>query len=118
MIRMFGELIGDVNPRHMTAHHGEPPVVHGLYLASTVSMFTSDLDILGRRFTMDFLSPAHAGDDIEVTVTVTDVRNAGPIGDVINAQMHYRNQDAVLLAQGEFTAVVRPFPNGQRREQP
>jgi acyl dehydratase len=107
MIRRFGELIGDMNPQHMNQPGGARPIVHGLYLASAVNTFAENLDILGRRFSMEFLAPAYAGDQIEVTITVTQVRPAGTAGDQVSLDLVYRNQNATTLARGTFYGLAR-----------
>jgi acyl dehydratase len=106
MIRQFGELIGDLNPQHVAGPGGAKPIVHGLYLASAVSTLAEGIALLGRRFSMEFIAPAYADDEIEVTVTVDEVRPIGSFGDRVRLSAVYRNQDAATLAHATFEGLA------------
>ncbi|NBN64467.1 acyl dehydratase [Microvirga tunisiensis] len=82
----FAEVSGDRNPIHLSEHFAartpfRTRIAHGLYTASLISA------VLGTRLpgpgaiylsqTLNFKAPVRIGDDVTVTVTVTELLERG-----------------------------------------
>ncbi|MFE2104379.1 hypothetical protein ACFXAF_00680 [Kitasatospora sp. NPDC059463] len=115
LVRMFGELIGDLGERHLPAGD-RVPIAHGFYLAAFVSMFAPGMDLVGHRAEFTFHGAARVGDTVTATVTVRSVRPAGAFGDWADVGLEYRNQNGELLVEGAIDLLSTPRARPRERE--
>jgi 3-hydroxybutyryl-CoA dehydratase len=103
----FADISGDRNPLHIDADFAattqfERQLVHGVLVAGMISavlgMQLPGPGCIYLKQELNFRAPAHFGDTITATVTVTKVRKDKPI---ITLETVCTNQDGITVIDGE-----------------
>lgn len=112
MIRAFAALTGDRNPVHLddsfaaTTRFGRR-IAHGMIAAGLISAtLANDLPGPGTVYlsqTLQFKAPVYPGDLITTTVEVKNVRPDKPIATLRTV---CKNQDDVVVLEGEAVVLV------------
>ncbi|MGW7514494.1 hypothetical protein ACWGJ2_02740 [Streptomyces sp. NPDC054796] len=111
-ILAFAELTGDRAGHHVDTSC-DPPLAHGLYVASLAGEVLAPFGYLGRRSTMEFIAPVHSGDTIEARLTIRRAVPAGPLGTSVEAEMVITNQNGTIVLRGTTAGLV-PVPKTTR----
>ena len=112
MIRAFAALTGDTNPVHLDDDYAAGTrfgrrIAHGMIAAGLISAaLASDLPGPGTVYlsqTLQFKAPVFPGDAITTTLEVKHVRPDKPIVTLVTV---CRNQDHVVVLEGEAVVLV------------
>ncbi len=121
-VRQFAELSGDRNAIHLddTAARdaGFPGVVaHGALGLSIATGLASGLELTAgtlialAAITWRFRAPVRPGDRVTLALAVTSTRTTGkPDRGVVVLAAELRNQDGVVVQDGEFVEIVKRRP--------
>ena len=112
MIRTFANLTGDTNPVHLDDAYAAGTrfgrrIAHGMIAAGLISAaLANDLPGPGTVYlsqTLQFRAPVYPGDTLTTTVEVRAVRPDKPI---VTLGTICRNQDEVVVLEGEAVVLV------------
>jgi 3-oxoacyl-[acyl-carrier protein] reductase len=116
----FAQLTGDYNPVHVDPDFAKQvgfgkPVVHGMltssFISTMIGMLMPGPGALWTSQTLDFLNPAHVGDQIVVSATV--LRKSVATKSIV-LEISIINQDKIILVRGE--SVVRLFEVQKKKQ--
>ncbi len=112
MIRAFANLTGDTNPVHLDDAYAAGTrfgrrIAHGMIAAGLISAtLANDLPGPGTIYlsqTLQFKAPVYPGDTITTTVEVKSARPDKPIVTLVTT---CKNQDEVVVMEGEAVVLV------------
>ncbi|MBN2115604.1 MAG: MaoC family dehydratase [Anaerolineales bacterium] len=112
MIRLFADLTGDTNPVHLDDAYAAGTrfgrrIAHGMIAAGLISAtLANDLPGPGTIYlsqTLQFKAPVYPGDTITTTV---EVKTARPDKPIVTLATSCRNQNDVVVLEGEAVVLV------------
>ncbi len=121
-VREFADLSGDRNPIHLDddaarAAGFEAAVAHGVLGLAVASGLASELEITrGTLIALTgiswrFRAPVHADDRVVLHLSVASRRaTTRPDRGLVTLAAELRNQDGVVVQEGEFVELVRRRP--------
>jgi len=111
-VRTYADLVGDHNPVHLDDAYAaqtvfQKRIAHGMLVAGLISAaIAHDLPGAGSIYmgqSLKFKKPVYIGDTLTVTLTVS---NYHPTRHIVTLVTQVRNQDGVLVLDGEATVLA------------
>jgi acyl dehydratase len=105
-IAAFGELTGDLAAHHLVPSSGRL-AVHGGYLGAMIPLL-GGREYIVRQVSLEFLAPAHPGDELTAATVISSSRSVGHLGTVVTGDVTIINQHGTTLVRGSLTGLIPP----------
>ncbi len=106
----FAGITRDYNPVHFDDRFAEVKglsnrICHGLLVAGMITEIGGQIGCLASEMSFDFKKPVYFGDNIECSLTITELNDKG----WINSKAEYKNQNGTVVIEGLLKGIVPDF---------